>query len=81
MRHLRLLETKIERQEAGLVGLQQYEVPDMLVYHWLQGKLHFLKFGVEVVAYPSKQPIMDHCSLAGPCHTLDINVVEDALHT
>ena len=81
MHHLHLLKTKIECQEDGLAGLQRYEVPNMLVYHWLQGKFHYLEFGVEVEAYPSKRPHLDHCSLVDPCHTSDISEVVDALHT
>ena len=72
---------KIECREVSLAGLRQFEVSNMLLYCWLQGKLHYLKFGVEEEASPSKQLIMDHCSLVDPCHTLDINVAEDVHHT
>ena len=81
MHHLHLLKTKIKLQEVDLVVLQQYEVPNMLVCHWLQGKLHYLEFEVEVEAYPSKRLNLGHCSLVDPCHTLDIDEVEDDHHT
>ena len=79
MHHLHPL--KIECLEVSLAVLQQFEVSDMLVYRWLQGKLHHLEFRVEEEASPSKRLIMDHCSLVDPCHTLDISEVVDALHT
>ena len=72
---------KIECLEVSLAVLRQFEVSDKLVFRWLQGKLHYLEFGVEEEASPSKRLIMDHCSLVDPCHTLDINAAEDVHHT